>query len=85
MMYQPAPERFVVRTRSIAAPRSRWPSAGPARDRDLTAPLSEGEMRQAIDRARSYAILWLLMRDEMQRRVNEFEKDRTGTSDGRGP
>lgn len=37
--------------------------------------MTAAEMQESVDRARSYAILWLLMRDEIMRRVDEIEKD----------
>jgi hypothetical protein len=39
-------------------------------------PMSAAEMHESMDRARSYALLWLLMRDQIRKQVNRFEKDR---------
>ena len=33
-------------------------------------------MHESMDRARSYALLWLLMRDQILKQVSQFEKDR---------
>lgn len=33
-------------------------------------------MHESMDRARSYALLWLLMRDQILKQVSRFEKDR---------
>lgn len=43
------------------------------------AAMTAGEMRESVARARSYAFLWLLMRDEMSRRVDALENDRVAS------
>lgn len=46
-----------------------------------SAPMSAAEMHESIDRARSYALLWLLMHDEILKQVSRFEKDRPAAAE----
>lgn len=38
--------------------------------------MSAQEMHESVDRARSYALLWLLMRNDIMRQVDQLEEDR---------
>lgn len=48
------------------------------------APTSPAEVRESFDRARSYAFLWLLMRDQILKQVGQLEKDRLDTPNPHG-
>jgi hypothetical protein len=37
--------------------------------------MSAEEMHQSVDRARSYALLWVLMRNRILRQVNQLEDE----------
>jgi hypothetical protein len=64
-----------VRNLLTAVPRSKLQSTNAAVEPGpAPAPMSAAEMHESVDRARSYAILWLLMRDEILRRVDDLEK-----------
>jgi hypothetical protein len=43
--------------------------------------MSAAEMHESIDRARSYALLWLLMHDEILKQVSRSEKDRPAAAE----
>jgi hypothetical protein len=38
-------------------------------------PATHAEIHDSLERARSYALLWVLMRDENLRRAEEIERD----------
>lgn len=66
-----------MHSRSPLVPRFELPSDDQqARPGSETAFMSAQEMHESVDRARSYALLWLLMRNDIMRQVDQLEEDR---------
>lgn len=66
--------------RRPAEPEAR-PEIGP---NPTDAPATPADVREALDRARSYAFLWLLTRDQIMRQVGQLKKDRLDAPNSRG-
>lgn len=47
----------------------------PARPDPKPEPMSAEEMHESVDRARSYAMLWVLMRNQILQQVGELEDE----------